>query len=124
MFAVLQSGFIFTFNSFLASLAGLLGFGLFLYGASYLFIGRGLRKELVKAFQTAENIIESRTRNYDISLVEPGHIQLDSQNLARSAYYYQNEGMKEKSRSYFALLLKNFPWTEEATTAFHELRKP
>ena len=82
-----------------------------------------MKQELTQSFETAEKVIESKTRNYDTSLVEPGHLKMEPQNLARSAFYYRDQGMKEKSRSYFALILNHYPWTEEATAAFHELRK-
>ena len=105
------------------SLLGFLAFGILFFSLTLFFIHRGMKKELINAFETAEKIIESRSRNYDTSLVEPDHRKMEPQNLARSAYYYRNQGMREKSSCYFALLLERYPWTEEASAAFYELRK-
>jgi hypothetical protein len=120
---VLNAGTDVNFINVLAALSGLLVVGLLFFGLSCFFIHRGMKQELKQSFETAEKVIESKTRNYDTSLVEPGHLKMNVENLARSAYFYRDQGMKEKSRSYFALILDRYPWTEEATAAFHELRK-
>lgn len=112
-----------TFRAIFLSLQGFLVFAIIFFGLALFFIHRGMKKELINAFRTAEKIIESRARNYDTSLVEPNHLKMEPQNLARSAYYYRDQGMREKGRCYFALLLELYPWTEEASAAFYELRK-
>ena len=82
----------------------------------------GFRELLKRAFQTAENMIEAQTVNYDTSAVELEHLDQSASNLLKTGYYYWNLGQRDKAKHYFALLIINHPWTEEATAALVELR--
>jgi hypothetical protein len=91
--------------------------------ATIFIIRWGIRKELIRAFQTAENMIEYRSGICDTSSVEPQHLELNPGDMLASAYYYRQMGLREKARAYFALLLQKYPWSDEANAALKELRK-
>ena len=83
-----------------------------------------MKKELTRAFETTENVIEGENENYDTSKVEPEHRDQGPADLLKTAHYYCSQGQREKGRNYFAYLLMRFPWAEEAVVALDEIKKP
>jgi hypothetical protein len=77
---------------------------------------------LNRAFQTAEVMVKAKAGSYDTSAVDPEHIDLSASNLIKTAYYFQNQGQQDKARHYFALLIYEHPWTEEAMVVLKELK--
>jgi hypothetical protein len=77
---------------------------------------------LNRAFQTAEVMVKAKAGSYDTSAVDPEHIDLSASNLIKTAYYFQNQGQQDKARHYFALLIYEHPWTEEAMAVLKELK--